>query len=469
MEDSQFTQQIQSAITQKQEWFNTTGFPELLNQYRLLSSCVRNLFDMLKKKALVNPDPYSMDKRISDVVLPDTSPFSDAETANVLGERLSDYDAVLDFICNYYRFSTETLTPPTIKKLMDLNVVIDWANLTINSSSSNTRALATILNQARLNAPAILVSMITDCTQKGKDTSVAISKSLQEIAVFQKELYKGEIRKFVIANPEFNKEKAYASPDAELAEIKRLFTKSMGKRPFYSDLVSEVINEDQGNNKDFLKAEALRKLAIHNVPQKQEVKRKGPDTRQMLIDTVMAIGGMAPTLDMVLTKLRDNFDVFYANKTSFFEKLGKLFKKMFHAKTNAQICVIKIIDQKTGSSREQKLNIDDFLYDLAQKIRVYNGIGTQGMEFQRVIQYPEDKIFNFVCKQISECQSLYTIINSLDSFFKTEVDIINRPKIKGFQIDLSALRNSIVTANKKRADYQSVKEESEQMSKLGIK
>ena len=115
------------------------------------------------------------------------------------------------------------------------------------------------------------------------------------------------------------------------------------------------------------------------------------------------------------------------------------------------------------------MNIDDFLYDLAQKIRVYNGIGTQGMEFQRVIQYPEDKIFNFVCKQISECQSLYTIINSLDSFFKTEVDIINRPKIKGLQIDLSALRNSIVTANKKRADYQSVKEESEQMSKLGIK
>ena len=54
MEDSQFTQQIQSAIAQKQEWFNTTGSPELLNQYRLLSSCVRNLFDMLKLLTLLS-------------------------------------------------------------------------------------------------------------------------------------------------------------------------------------------------------------------------------------------------------------------------------------------------------------------------------------------------------------------------------------------------------------------------------
>ena len=36
------------------------------------------------------------------------------------------------------------------------------------------------------------------------------------------------------------------------------------------------------------------------------------------------------------------------------------------------------------------------------------------------------------------------------------------------QIELSALRNSIINANKKRSEYASFKEESEQMKKLGI-
>lgn len=469
MEDSQYKQQLQAAITEKQEWFTKTGFPDLLSQYRLLSSCVRNLYDMLKKKALVNPDPYSVDKRISDVIVPDTTPFSDSDIPNVLGERLSDYDAVLDFISNYFRFSVETLPPAKIKKLMELNVCFEWANLTQNSAKCNTRALATILTQARVNAPAILISMINDCTQKGQETTSTISKILGELAAFQKELYKWEVRKGLFEHPDFNKEKAYSSPDAEMAEIKRLYSKVMGKKPFYSDLINEIIAEDLSSEKESVRADALRRLAIKNAPQKQDNKRKGPDTRGMLIETVLSIGGMAPVLEQLRAKLLENFNVFYTNKTSIFKKIGALFKKMFHAGTAARICTIKIIDSKTATSREVKLNIDDFLSDLTQKVRVYNGIATQGMEFQRVIQYPEDKIYNFVCKQISECQSLFTTINSLDAFFKAEVDLINRPKVKGLQIDLSSLRNCIVASNKKRADYQSVKEETEQMSKLGIK
>lgn len=469
MEDSQYNQQLQAALTQKQEWYNKTGFPELLGQYRLLSSCVRNLYDMLKKKALVNPDPYSVDKRISNIIVPETSQFSDQELPNVLGERLSDYDAVLDFISNYFRFSVETLPPATIKKLVELNNVIDWQNLTQNNSKCNTRALATILAQARVNAPAILVSMINDCLQKGRDTTASIAKSLSEFTVFQKELYKGEVRKGLFEHPDFNKEKAFSSPDAEMAEIKRLYTKVMGKRPFYTELINEIVMEDLGNDKENRRAEVFRRLAIKTEPLKQKIEKKGPDTKAMLIDTVMAIGGMAPTLEQIRNKLIENFNIFYANKTSFFRKLANLFRKMFKSKNSARFCTIKIVDGKTGSTRELKLNIDDFLTDMSQKIRVYNGIGTQGMEFQRVVQYPEDKIYNFICKQISESQSMFTTINSLDSFFKTEVDLINRPKIKGLQIDLSSLRNSIITANKKRADYQAVKEESEQMSKLGIK
>ena len=75
---------------------------------------------------------------------------------------------------------------------------------------------------------------------------------------------------------------------------------------------------------------------------------------------------------------------------------------------------------------------------------------------------------SFVNKQISELQSLFVVINAFDSHFKQEVATEFKTGIKGMQIELSALRNSIINANKKRSEYASYKEEAAQMQKLGI-
>ena len=65
-------------------------------------------------------------------------------------------------------------------------------------------------------------------------------------------------------------------------------------------------------------------------------------------------------------------------------------------------------------------------------------------------------------------QSLFSILNALDGYFKNNVENSLRPKVRGMQIELSSMRNSIVNANKKRGEYASFKEENEQMKKLGI-
>ena len=106
---------------------------------------------------------------------------------------------------------------------------------------------------------------------------------------------------------------------------------------------------------------------------------------------------------------------------------------------------------------------------MARREHVYTGIGAKGPEYQKIESANEDAILAFVNKQISEVQSDFTTINALDAHFKKNVDDLLKPKVKGMQIELSALRNSIINANKKRGEYASFKEESEQMSRLGIK
>ena len=468
MEEYNFGVELQKALSKKQEWYNSECLQQLLDQYRLMHTCVRNLYESFVKKSLIHPDPYRLDKKISEIVVPDTSPFSESEIANVFGSRFSDYETMLDFICTYYRFSIDNLSIPTVKKLIDLNKAFDWEDLSMNSAKMNTRALAMTINSAKNNAPNVVQSMINDSVAKCSQASAVISKMLNELGVFLRELFKGGLRKDLFEHPDFDKAKAAESAEGELSEIKRLYTKVTGKKTIYTDLVNEIVEEDHGPDKEGKQAAVLERLAIKGTAKVEKKKSAGPDTKEMLMQTIVAIGAMAPTLTQLHSKLGENFTLLYQKKNTFFNKLMAALRKAFHIAEKEHICNLPIKDAKTGAERIQKINVTEFLTDLSRKERVFNGIGMKGIEYQKINASNEDAILAFANKQISEIQSIFVIINALDAYFKKEVDNEFKIKVKGMQIELSALRNSIINANKKRGEYASFKEESAQMQKLGL-
>lgn len=467
-ENEVFIGQLKEGINQKTEWFNTIRLQELLTQYRILQSCTKNLYDALIKKSLIIPDPYRLDKKIQDITVPDSSSFTENEAASVIGTRFSEYELMLDYICTYIRFSVETLPILKVKKLIELNKTFDWENMSPSNSQSNTHALAGIISQSKNNTPSVIISMITDCVEKNAEAVVRINRVLNELGTFQKELYKAELRKDLFEHPEFNKDKAYASEESELAEIKRLYTKVMGKRPFYSDLVKEIIMEDLAPNKEALREEVLKKLSIPKVAPVAKKKSAGPTFKEMILSAVMAVAAMAPTLQQLKVKLANNFELAFKKDKGFMSKLKDALRKVFHLKEPVQICTVKVEDQRTGASHTEKILVSDFMNEVLKKERIYSSIAVKGPEYEKIEAATEDAILAFVNKQISEVQTLFTKMNALDAYFKTAVDPSVALKMKGLQIELSALRNSIINANKKRGEYSSAVEEAEQMKRLGI-
>ena len=468
MEEYNFDAELQAALSKKQEWYNSESLQELLNEYRLMHTCVKNLYECFVKKSLIQPDPYRLDKKISEIIVPESSPFSESEIPKVFGARFSDYETMLDFICTYFRFSTENFSIQTVKKLLDLNKVFDWEDLSMNSSRMNTRALAMTINNAKTNSPNVVQSMINDSVAKCTQSSVVISKMLNELGVFLRELFKGGLRKDLFEHPDFDKAKAAESAEAEQAEIRRLYTKVTGKKTMYTDLIAEIVEEDHGPDKERKQAAVLDRLAIKGSSKVEKKKAAGPDTKEMIMQAILALGAMAPTLTQLHAKLGENFTLLYQKKNTFFNKLMAAFRKAFHISEKERVCNLPIKDAKTGTERTQKINVNEFLTDLSRKERVYNGIGMKGVEYQKINASNEDAILSFVNKQISEVQSIFVIINALDAYFKNEVDTEFKVKVKGMQIELSALRNSIINANKKRGEYASFKEEHAQMQKLGL-
>ena len=469
MEVDNFVNELQTALNKKQEWYNSVRLQELLMQYRLMYTCVKTLFENFVKKSLIVPDPYRLDKKISEIVVPETSGFAESEIPKVFGERFSNYETMLDFICTYFRFSMENFTIQKVKQLLDLNKVFEWDNLSSNSTRMNTRALAIVVSNAKKGAPNVVQSMINDSLDKCAQSTGEINNMLTELAGFLRELYKGGLRRDLFDHPDFDKAKAAESSEAELAEIKRLYTKVTGKKNFYTDLVNEIIEEDHAPDKDRRRAAVLERLQIKESSKSVTAKKAaGPDTKEMLMQSVLAVGATAPTLAQLISKLSDNIELLYKTKSTFFSKLISALKKAFHIPEKERICNLVIKDSKTGAERTQKIKINEFMSDFSRKERIYNGIATKGIEYSKIQSSSEDAILSFVNKQISELQSLFVVINAFDAHFKQEVATEFKTGIKGMQIELSALRNSIINANKKRSEYASYKEEAAQMQKLGI-
>lgn len=465
--NSNFTNALLPALDAKTKWYDTETLPKLLDNYRLLHTCVKNLFDFLVKKSLITPDPYKLDKKISDITPPESTQFVENEKSVIIGQRFSDYESMLDFLCNYYKFSTAHLTMQNIKKLVELNNSFLWANFSINSNKTNTRVLANIVADGRQKSDALTSSMINDSLQKASRAMSDINSVLKEFAEFQREYYKGQIRKNVFGHPGFDLGKAFSSPSDEMALIKKNFTAAMGKVPFYSELIDEIVQEDQAPNKEELQKKVMDKMGIS--VKKAVVQETKVDTKAMLMESAHMLGSLPPVLTQIIEKVKSNHDLLESEHNSIIDKIKRLFIQAFNLEEKPLYYSIMIVEAGTGAKRQEKLNYNQFVADIELKTKrfaVFNAKKSVG--YNKIIAMNESGIFDLISGLITDCNKMIVLLNSLDEFFKAAASPANKSKVKGLKIDITSFKNIVIKANTYRAEYSSYIEEAEQMKKLGI-
>ena len=462
-----FAETLIEAIDAKAQWYDTEELPRILDAYRLLHACVKVIFDFLVKKALITPDPYKLDKKISDIKAPESEQFVENERSVVMGQRFSDYESTLDFLCNYYKFSVSQLSLANVKKLVDLNNAITWNQFSANSNKINTRVLATLVFSARQNSDSLTISMINDNLSKASTALTNINSSLKDYSEFQKEWYKGQIRKTVILSPNFDANVAYSDRAAEMQQIKKNFAAGMGKVPFYGELVEEIIQEDQGEKKAELQAKLLAKLNIQKGSDKK--KEKQVDTKALIMTSLQILGATPAQIGAIAQKIQDNHDLLLSEHNSFMDKLKRTLKKAFGIAEKPIFYTVTITDQTTGTKRTEKIGYQNLMESLATKAKRYSSVAKKDSPgYQKIASMPEEKIAEFVASQIAECNKLMVLLGALDEYFKASASQLNKSKVKGLKIDIMSFKNSVVKANQQRVEYMAYVEEAEQMKKLGI-
>ena len=462
----EFNAALKNAIDEKTTWFNSEELPKLLEGYRLLHTCIKNLYDLLAKRALITPDPYKLEKKITDIEIPDETPFSEKDIAVIIGARFSDYESVMDFVCTYYKFSVENFSLAKIKKFHELNNTFQWTNMSVNNTRVNTKALASLIPELKRNMPQISLSVISESLSKSSKAVKDITKILEELAQFKREEYKFKIRNQIMSANEFDWSKV-TDGTSEITEIKRLFPSIMKKVPFYSELVNEIADEDFSETKDEFQKRTLAILSVTQVQAKPE--KESVNTKQILMEVLHILSALYPEYSSIAEKLRENNHTLEGSKNTAFKKLIRVIRKAFNLKEPPSIFKLVIVDQQKQTKTSKEIDINIFISNLERKAYFMATIGDSGTpEYKRIQASDETQILQFCSKQISENKETQILLESIDEYFKTNCGVQDRSKIKGLKIDLVSCKNILVKANQRRAEYLAYIDERDQMKKLGI-
>lgn len=465
-EEFNFEKALKEALDEKVAWFDSNVMVDMLDNYRVLYSAVNNVMALLLQKGLITPDPYKLDKKISDVVVPEDVEFAESARSKVMGIRLSDYERVLDFLCNYFKFSAVNMTLPRIKKFIALNNCFQWGSLAVTSKHPNTKVLAGLLTNIRQGTDAMATGSLNGAVSAASKAIIDINGALKESSDLQREIYKMEVRKNVIAHPSFAWEKGESVSDV-VQRVKRLFPSIMGRQPFYPELVEEIAQESIGTASIQKQQDLLARLKV--VQQTKTKKKVQVNTKTLIMEAVRNLAGMAPQLEGVTIKLRENSALLQAQNDSPWEKFKRAFRKAFGIKPPVIEYAIPLVDAMTKTSTIERVKFNKSLADIEKRMNFYGALASrESPTYQKIEAQEEDEIYTFLTKQLAECQQMLLMLLGYDKFFKNEVEGSNKAKVKGLTMETTSIKNTMVKTNQRKAEYAAYVEEQKQLKKLGI-
>ncbi len=465
-EEFNFEQALARALDEKAAWVNSKVMPVILDNYRILYSAANNVMGSLLQKGLIAADPYKLEKKFSDVTVPEEGEFTEFEQRKVLGERLSDYERVLDFLCNSFKFSTQNLVLPRIKKLVALNNCFQWGGLVITSKQPNTRGLASLVNAVRRGGDSMTIISVNGAITSAAKSIVEINGALKQTSDLQREMYKMKVRKTVVTHASFSWAKGDSIPET-VQKIKQLFPPTMGRLPFYPELVEELVLESIAPGAIQRQQALLERLKI--VQETEEKKRVQINTKALIMEAVRNLAGLAPQLELAITKLRENNFLLQSQYNTPWEKFKRAFRKAFGLKPPVIEYSIPIMDAMTKTTKNEKIEFSKSIFDIIKRMHFYNSLASrESLAYQKIESQTEPEIYSFLTKQLSECQQMLTLLMAYDKFFKSEVQSPNKSKVKGLSMETTAIKNTMVKTNQRKAEYAAYVEEQQQMKRLGI-
>ncbi len=470
MEDSgTYVDRLDQALAAKIGRMNASELKQLKDEYKLFQSAFQGIYGVLLKKGLIHEDPYKYDLKISEVGNPPETPFAESEKVDQMCVRLSQYESYLDFLNNYYEFSVEFLTMGRIKRLANLTKYFNFTQYSENSQFSNTRCLAELTSLVKKGSDPLSSGIINEGLLQLEKTSRKVFKTLKELSLIHKERYKVDIRRLVLTTLSLDHDFVITHEDDVVRRIKQKFVEVAPDRPFYPELVVEVLKEDYSSDGESIRDAILKQLEV--TEEKQHDQMADKNFKAVLIDGTRAIIAVGFQLEDAIRKLQENQTLLDAMDKSFITKAKRVIRQMFGGKVEHIIHDVEYLDPVSSERKHESIDVTAFWADATKRAQSLSAmVSKSSASFKRMEGSSEEIVYKFLARSIEEFQGFHRKLAALDDFYLGAItDAESKGKIRSIKIELGSIKNAIIKANQKRHEYIAQKEEMEQMKRLGIR
>jgi hypothetical protein len=344
---------------------------------------------------------------------------------------------------------------------------ITWDQLSEASSNMTTRSLAEYVGKIKKGGDNLSANIITDATEQIQKAAKNCLAVLKEVADYHKEIYKFEVRLSILSHISIDASRALAQKDDTIRQIKKRFPQDLPGKPFFPELITEILEEEYGPESEELKKNILNRIAVKEKKNKTAAQEVSFST--MLLEAIRTLAATSRYLDEAIQKLSDNSTILENRKLTLLERFKRWIEKLSQKGDSPLTYTVEYFDITTSSTKHENVQFTLFTEDVKKKARLYSGIMSKtSTVYRKMEKVGEDQLFAFLNKHIEELNIIYRRLGALDTFFKSEVERDQRTNLRGIKIELTAIKNNIVKTNQKKHDYIARKDEIDQMKKLGI-
>jgi hypothetical protein len=454
-EQDGFQGELAAALEKRAASLAADVLPMLKESFKLFHSLFSNLYNLLYRKSLIQDDPYQYDRKLSELALPSREPIPDSGRMETLSRRLAELRGQLEFLGSAYQFDLEFLGLERLKLLAGLVRFIDWSNLASSSPDANTAVLAEALGRIKLGSDKVSAGIVSDSSSQLAALSARLLAGLQAVSAQQREACKLELRRF-LQRPELEKI-LKAGPEQALPRLQRACRQLEPGRPFHTELAREVLAEDHSADGPRLRAEALARLAV---AQRKAAPVQAVDYRALLLEAVRLMLPLHAHLGEALARLEANREQRGGRRWG--ARLRALFAP---TRDSSAVLEIRQFDNATGVARCTRVDFPRFAEKLRRKKVLLEALSSStSSASMRLRAAPEQELYEFLNKSLGELQGMYRVLEGLDAYFKSG----KRDEVKGIKIELAAIKNGLVRANKQRYEYAARKQEERQRREMGL-
>lgn len=463
-----FFNQLEEAIIKRKEHAEKTIIIKLKEHLAIFQTYFQNLYNILIRKALLQEDPYKDDDKITEITIPSSAPIIELGFQEDMSHRISNYHSQIEFLNTYFQLNLESLTIKQVKKISELMKYINWLNISPASTNPPTRFIGEALQKIKMGTDKVSTQIIIDSCHQIERNAREIYKYLEDLVIILREIYKYEVRKYVLPNIETDLELLSGNPDGAVKAIKTIFKNYLSNKSFYPDLIREILEEDFSSKNEAMHKALLARLKVKE--KKPQVEKKVKDYRPLLLQGMRLIASSGFHIKDCIVKLNDNHTAYESRKMSLGKKIIRWLRKLFRGREETHTYDIEYFDVSTSATKMERINYTNFIEDLEKKVRFYSAVVNKASStYNKLESTTEEKLYEYLNRNLATLHIIHRRLIGFNDFFKSEIPKERRYKVRTINLELNAVKNSIVKANKKKHEYVSAKEEIEQLKRLGIK